>query len=150
MFKNLMGMPGRLVKQKERFARLLSEFSLTDITELARAMKDREDFRAALRAFWEDVAKEEGGKVSLMSAGLIAGGALGSIGIAVAGTAFGAPLALILGLTGLAVGAEMDTSKKLEIDLSHELLKELQRDAKTEGVSPEQFAAILIARHYGG
>ncbi|OEG75487.1 hypothetical protein BEL05_14520 [Shewanella colwelliana] len=70
------------------------------------------------------------------------------------GTAFGAPLAAILGLGGIISGSYLDsfnllsTDKSLKTKVSKELHEKIKHDAEYLGVDVEQLLLIMIHSFY--
>ncbi|MEZ9466598.1 hypothetical protein AB4228_07565 [Vibrio breoganii] len=103
---------------------------------------------------WEECAKNNGGKLGLGTVGTIIGASLGGVGIAMAGTAFGAPLAAILGLGGLISGSYLDSmklfskEKVLKTRVSEELYSKIKHDADYLDIDVEQLLIIMIHSFY--
>src|ERR1700733_4161355 len=69
------------------------------LTGLWKAVISRE-FRKECKRIFIEVAEHDGGKLALPTVLAIIGAAMGGVGVAALGGAFGIPLALLLGLIG--------------------------------------------------
>lgn len=97
----------------DRLIALVQDHKIDSVSALVDAFRNNDVFSAEWKKIWLDLAKADGGKISLTTAGAIIGAVLGGVGIAAMGTAFGLPLALVLGLGGLLAGAEFDSFRRL-------------------------------------
>ena len=75
---------------------------------LHRKWRDDDQFRGQWNSIWLEIAKGEGGKVTLGTAALIIGLVLGGVGVASGGAAIGLPAAAILVPLGYLTGNEVD------------------------------------------
>jgi predicted HicB family RNase H-like nuclease len=97
----------------DRLIALVQDHNIDSIPGLVDAFRNNEAFSTEWKSIWADIAKADGGKISLGTAGAIIGSVLGGVGIAAMGGAFGLPLALVLGLGGFVAGAEVDSVRAL-------------------------------------
>ena len=101
-------LPEEFLKYKNSLVELFEKYDINSIKSLKSTYKNNLEFRNEWKSIWLIIAKENGGKLSLTTMGIIIGSALGGVGIALMGTAFGMPLALILGLGGFLFGSKVD------------------------------------------
>jgi hypothetical protein len=102
-------------KCRERFPQyvrdvedVLRKYKVIDVTSGWSAFSNKA-FREDIAQIFERFAAQEGGKVSFAVAFGIIGAALGGVGVAMMGGAFGAPLALVGAIAGLVIGNEVDS-----------------------------------------
>ena len=93
----------------DRLIDLFRRYKIKSVKSLIANVRTNKEFRRYWQNIWQDVARAEGGKISLTTAGAILGSSLGGVGIAAMGGAIGLPLALILGLGGFIAGTEFDS-----------------------------------------
>jgi len=133
---------------------LFNEYEIDGITKLVKTYKSNKDFKNQWKKIWIALAKEDGGKISLTTIGIIIGSALGGVGIAAMGSAIGMPLALVLGLGGLKLGSKIDShsffsdEKSIEIKLPIEIIKQLENDANNTGLSINELIEYLVKTTY--
>ena len=138
---------------KSYIDRLIQLFQKHDIKSpkgIIEAVRHNQDFSAEWRAIWNEIAREDGGKVSLSTIGVIIGAVLGGVGIATGGGAIGLPLAAVLGLGGLIAGVEFDSlgvfsgKKHLLLRLPKPLYRSIQKAAEASGISPSELTVNLL------
>jgi len=110
----LKQLPEKFLKYKNSLVELFEKYNINSTGGLKSAYKNNLEFREEWKSIWLIIAKENGGKLSLTTMGIIIGSALGGVGIALMGTAFGMPLALILGLGGFLFGSKVDDMNTTE------------------------------------
>jgi len=86
-------------------------YNVDGLKKLVVTFRINKEFRSEWNNSWASIAKDEGGKISLTTAGVIIGASIGGVGIATAGSAIGLPLAFVLGIGGFLLGSEVDTVK---------------------------------------
>ncbi|MEZ9628995.1 hypothetical protein AB4304_05715 [Vibrio breoganii] len=133
---------------------LLKKYEINSIKELMLSCQSNSEFMKEWLTIWKECAKNNGGKLGLGTVGTIIGASLGGVGIAMAGTAFGAPLAAILGLGGLISGSYLDSmklfskEKVLKTRVSEELYSKIKHDADYLDIDVEQLLIIMIHSFY--
>ncbi|MEZ9466596.1 hypothetical protein BCT86_14435 [Vibrio breoganii] len=133
---------------------LLKKYKIQSTKELMLSCRSNDDFKQEWLSIWKECAKNNGGKLGLGTVGTIIGSSLGGVGIAMAGTAFGAPLAAILGLGGLISGSYLDSmnffskGKILKTKVSEELYDKIKHDADYLEMDVEQLLIIMIHSFY--
>lgn len=100
--------PNKYKLYRDQLIELFRENKITSIKKLVSHYKTIEKFRNDWNEIWLQLAKADGGKISLTTMGIIIGSALGGVGIAAMGSAIGIPLALVLGLGGFIFGSIID------------------------------------------
>lgn len=101
----------RLSVYVQKLTNLFKKFDITGPRRLWKAVRDSE-FRTACQKIFSEVAKAEGGKLTLTTISILIGAALGGVGIAAMGGAIGMPLALLLAPVGYFAGSRLDSSNK--------------------------------------
>ena len=107
--EEVSSIPKKLQKYKSELETLFRGHEITGAKTLLSNYKNSTEFRDEWKSIWANVAKDEGGKLSLTTIGLLIGASLGGVGIAAGGGAIGVPLALILGLGGFLSGSKVDS-----------------------------------------
>jgi hypothetical protein len=97
----------------DRLIALLQDHRINSVSGLKRAYQNDEAFSAEWKAIWANIATADGGKISLTTAGVVLGASLGGVGIVAMGGGIGLSLAVVLGLSGLIAGAEVDSVRGL-------------------------------------
>jgi len=139
--RELSEVPSRFKAYVERLVALFKQHEIDSLRSLVQAIRGNEAFSSEWKRTWLEIADVDGGKLSLSSAGLVLGNALGGVGIAALGGAIGLPLAVVLGLGGLLVGAEIDVvrrssgSKWTLISLPKDVHARVAEAAETAGCS---------------
>ena len=134
---------------------LNSQYEIDGIRKLIWTYRNNEVFKSKWKGIWGDIAKEEGGKISLTTIGLIFGASLGGVGFAAMGSAFGLPLAGILGLSGLISGSKIDNmglfgdKKPIEVEIPIELHSRLKDISSACEVSVSELVEYAIVAIYG-
>ncbi len=149
-FAEIGELPEKYRKHYEALVILLRKYDIDGLK--APIAKDREDplFKKDWTVFWTRVAKNEGGKLSLTSAGIIIGASLGGVGVAAMGGAIGMPLALVLGLGGFLGGSKFDSlklfsaEKKVTAKISKECFKALEDKADGYGISVNEYVKLIL------
>jgi len=107
--------PARYKNYVDQMRALFSEHGISGVRgwwTLRETLRNNQAFRSDWLKIWADIARNEGGKVTLTTAGIIIGTALGGVGVALMGTAFGLPLAAVLGIAGYVSGEEIDSMRR--------------------------------------
>lgn len=126
------------------------KYKISGLKALVQSFWENPEFKVEWKQFWTGVARDEGGKLSLTALGIIVGSALGGVGIALMGGAFGLPLAGILGLTGFVSGSTIDSQgylrgeKRLSVRVSKDCFNQLEAKAKEFGIPVKQFVKQLL------
>jgi len=130
----------------QRFSRYIQElidlFKRFDITgseaprRLWKAVGNSE-FRKEWKRIWIEIAEHDGGKLTLTTMLTIVGAALGGVGIATMGMAFGLPLAILLGAVGYLLGTEIDS-----MDLVRKIKEYLAGSSKPDAESSEPTSEV--------
>lgn len=134
--------------------KLLKKRNITCLSGLIRACRNDDEFKREWLFIWKECAKNNGGKLGLGTIGAIIGSSLGGVGIAMMGTAFGAQLAVVLGLGGLLSGSYLDSKRLFSKDktiksrVSPELYQKLKHDAEYLDVDLEQLVIVMIHSFY--
>lgn len=129
---------------------LLREFQVRSVPKLIQTYRSDELFRQRWQHIWTSAARDDGGKLSLATAGIIYGAALGGVGIAAAGGAIGLPIAAVLGLLGLVAGSEFDQAIKKRwggtrsVHLPRDLYDQLTAKASELGVRSETLLVSFV------
>ena len=146
-------LPQRLRGHHRKLEALLAKYKIAGVTKLIAMYRFNSTFKAEWTSFWADVIRDEGGKVSLTTIGVILGASLGSIGLAAFGGAVGLPLAALLGLGGFLAGSKVDSEsaregqKQIEISLTHEIYSKLALIAKNQGVGLDLFVEGIVTAY---
>jgi hypothetical protein len=98
----------RFPQHVQAFEDLFRKHRIQDTTSAWAALSSHA-FRTEMTSIFEKIMSQEGAKLTFSVTFAIIGAALGGVGIAVLGTAFGAPLALIGAFVGLLLGNEADS-----------------------------------------
>jgi hypothetical protein len=138
----------------DRLIALLERHQIRSVPALIRAFRNNASLGQDWRAIWNDIAKADGGKISLTTAGTVLGAVLGGVGIAAMGGAIGLPLALLLGLGGLLAGAEFDSvralsqSKFLLLRVPKQLHLRIEAGAASAGVSANEIIVQALSASF--
>ncbi|HDZ59862.1 MAG TPA: toxin-antitoxin system HicB family antitoxin [Actinobacteria bacterium] len=128
----------------DRLAALFRANEVRSPRSLIAAFRHNEAFAAEWREIWREIAEADGGKLSLTTIGVILGAAFGGVGIAAMGGAVGLPLALVLGLGGLVIGAEVDAVRsglKMKLHflrIPKSLHRQIRDTAESTGMSTNE------------
>lgn len=153
-FDEIKELPSKYKKYRDQLIELFKYHNISSIPLLVNNFKDNKQFKTDWNKIWIDISKEEGGKLSLTTIGIIIGSALGGVGIAAMGSAIGLPLALVLGLGGFLSGAKFDSlkffgsKKSISIKLPKELFKKIESDANASNMSVSDLVENLIKQAY--
>lgn len=134
---------------------LMKKHKITGVGALIDSYRNNFQFKEEWRALWLDIAKADGGKLSLTTIGLLFGAAMGGVGIAAGGTAIGIPLFVVLGLGGFLSGSLVDSfkafssHKRVSITIPGELYDVIKREAAVSGVSPKTLIEQALNVAYG-
>ena len=140
-------MPEKYRVYRDRLAGLFGSYDVKSLQALVTVYRSNAEFRAEWKAIWSDIAKSDGGKLSLTTIGVIVGSVLGGVGIAAMGGAIGLPLALVLGLGGLLSGSKFDSlgifsgKKKIRLKVSEKTYDCMKDEAAKNGMSINDLAA---------
>jgi hypothetical protein len=128
----------------------LKKYNIKSIMELKTSYSTDAQFKEEWIEIWRDLAKADGGKISLTTMGIIIGSVLGGVGIAAMGGAIGMPLALVLGLGGFLFGSIIDDENKikLSITLPDDILERLEKDAQESGIPVNKLIEYLVIQAY--
>ena len=152
-FEEIGELPEKYRKYKEQLKRLFLKYEIDGVKPLVNKYQNDESFKNEWIAFWSDIAKEDGGKLSLTTVGVIIGASLGGVGIAAMGGAIGLPLALVLGLggfVGFVGGSKFDSLKKfgkdkrLSVKISNEIHNVLESKAQSMGLSLKDYVKLVL------
>jgi hypothetical protein len=100
-----------LLTHANQLSELLRKYRVKSYLGVVRELRTNHQFAREWKHTWGSIGRSHGGKVALGTAGTIIGAAFGSVGIAAFGGAIGVPLALVLGLGGIIVGAGIDATR---------------------------------------
>ena len=146
-FKDL---PNKYLKYLEKLKDIFRKYQIDSKKTLSFSYKNDADFKNEWKIFWTDLAKANGGKLSLTTIGLILGSALGGVGIAAMGGAIGVPFALLLGLGGFISGSKFDSyalfsdEKNIKIKISKIAYESLEKKSEALGVSTNEYINAII------
>jgi cytochrome bd-type quinol oxidase subunit 2 len=134
----------RFKTQIERLIALFRRHNVNSIRSLVQAVKRDETFLSEWKRIWREISDADGGKLSLATAGVVLGAALGGVGIAAMGGAIGLPLFFVLGLGGFLAGTEVDVRRRISglswtlISLPKEIHARIKEAAETAGCSTNE------------
>ena len=149
-FTEVKEIPLKYRQYRDKFALLFEKYDVTSIPKFIKLYSNNDAFKNASKVILADIARTEGGKVSLTTIGIIIGSALGGVGIAMMGGAIGVPLAAIFGISGFVAGSKVDSigvfdsMKNVETKISEETYNRLQLTADNNNLSIEEFLAVII------
>ena len=145
------------IRFKSYIDRLIQLFKKHDIKNpkgIIEAVRHNQEFSAEWRAIWNEIAREDGGKISLTTIGAIIGAVFGGVGIAAGGGAIGLPLAAVLGLGGLITGIEFDSlgvfseKKHLLLRLPKPLYNSIVQAAEVSEISPKELIVNTLHKEF--
>ena len=154
-FEEIGEIPEKYRVHKESLKLLFKKHDIDGIKALISKYTTNSSFKAEWAIFWSELAKSEGGKLSLTTIGLIIGAALGGVGIAAMGGAIGMPLALVLGLGGFLSGSKFDSlsvfssEKKVSAKISKDLYLALESKASEYGLTVSEYVKLIIESEVG-
>tara|TARA_R110000868_G_scaffold234868_3_gene488544 strand:- start:1475 stop:1948 length:474 start_codon:yes stop_codon:yes gene_type:complete len=146
--------PEKYKKYRDKIIELFKQNDINSISSLVAMYKANPQFKENWKKIWVEVSKEDGGKISLTTVGVIIGSALGGIGVATMGSAIGVPLALVLGLGGFLTGTKFDSlrifsnNKSVTISIPKDLYAKIESDAKTLDQSVSKYVELIIEQAY--
>lgn len=149
-FEEIGEIPEKYRAHKEALSLIFKQYAIDGIKSLVSEYRSNPQFKKDWSEFWSHVAKQEGGKLSLTTIGLIIGASLGGVGIAAMGSAVGMPLALILGLGGFLSGSKFDSllvfssDKKVTTKLSKECYNVLESKANEFGITVNEYVKLIL------
>lgn len=149
-FEEIGEIPEKYRAHKESLKLMFKLHDIDGIKALISKYKSDPSFKDEWNLFWSDLAKAEGGKLSLTTIGLIIGAALGGVGIAAMGGAVGMPLALVLGLSGFLGGSKFDSllffssEKKVSAKISKDSYQALESKANEFGISVSEYVKLIL------
>lgn len=149
-FDNLKETPKRFRQYSDRLTELMKAHEIKSIKGLIAAYRKDREFKKQWTAIWEELAKAEGGKLSLTSIGIIMGASLGGVGVAALGGAIGLPLFAVLGLAGLVGGSKFDASgyfsnnKITMMTFPKSLYRQIEDAAENSSVSPNDLIRMIL------
>lgn len=140
----------RIRQYVQRLRRLLELYRVDSLASLVAVVRHEKDFRSEWLKVWREIARDEGGKISLTTFGLVLGSSLGGVGVAAMGTAFGLPLAAILGVAGFIAGAELDAARRffnqrrVMLGISKELYERIHATAALADMDPKNLMVSTL------
>lgn len=149
-FEEIGDIPKKYQKHKEALILNFKEYEIDSIKSLISKYRTSLPFKKNWSNFWSDVAKQEGGKLSLTTVGLLIGASFGGVGIAAMGSAIGMPLALVLGLGGLLSGSKFDSllvfssDRKVATKISKECYKAIESKANDFDFSVSEYVKLVL------
>ncbi len=153
-FGEIKELPEKYRKYRDKIVLLFKKYDISSIPSLSSTYRNNQQFKDEWRGIWIEVSKQEGGKISLTTAGIIIGSALGGVGIAAMGSAVGVPLALVLGLGGFLSGTKFDSlkvfssNKTVSVSIPKDIYKKLEMDAKDSEQSVSELLQNIIRQMY--
>ncbi|MEE4356739.1 MAG: bacteriocin class II family protein [Desulfococcaceae bacterium] len=153
-FDNIRQTPKRFRQYTDRLSDLMKMHKIKSIKDLISSYRKNNDFRKQWSRIWEDLAKAEGGKLSLTTIGVVMGASLGGVGIAALGGAVGLPLFAVLGLAGLAGGSKFDASgyfsnnKITMLKIPKVLYRQIEEAAKNSSLSPNELMIMILEESF--
>jgi len=142
--------PEKYRKHKDALTLMFKEYDVASIKSLIPMYRNNPSFKAEWKGFWINVSKQEGGKLSLTTFGILIGASLGGVGVAAMGGAIGMPLAFVLGLGGFFGGSTIDSrrflsaDKKLSTRVSESCYKTIESKAAELDISVSEYVKILL------
>ncbi len=149
-FEEIGEIPEKYKAHQEALKSLFKKHDVDGIKALISKYRTDSSFKAEWARFWSELAKSEGGKLSLTTIGLIIGASLGGVGIAAMGGAIGMPLAMVLGLGGFLGGSKFDSlsvfssEKTVSAKISKDLHLALESKASELGLTVSEYVKIII------
>lgn len=149
-FKEIGEIPEKFRVHKEALILISNQHKIDSIKSLVTKYRSDSSFKNDWNEFWSRVAKQEGGKLSLTTIGLIIGASLGGIGIAAMGSAIGMPLAIVLGLSGFLGGSKFDSllilseDKKVSAKISKECYNILESKANEFNITISEYVKLIL------
>jgi hypothetical protein len=150
LWDEFRGSTDRFKERIRELQELLRAHQIDSIRKLVRAYTRDAAFRGRWDEIWVAAVRDDGGKLTLTTAGGILGAVLGGVGIAALGGAIGLPLLAVLGLGGLVAGTEVDAAVRrwrgevVAVDIPMQLHKRLVAKAQQLGVEPRMLLAQLL------
>jgi len=146
----MKNIPQKYQLHRDKLIDLFKKYDIKNLMELKTSYSTDTQFKEEWTVIWRDLAKADGGKISLTTMGIIIGSALGGVGFALMGGAIGMPLALVLGLSGFLFGSIIDDENKikLSITLPDDILERLEKDAKESGIPVNKLIEYLVIKAY--
>jgi len=142
--------PKKYKKYINELSDLLTEHRVTSIPSFISMYQKDEIFSVKSKAILTKISQEEGGKLSLTTIGIIIGASFGGVGIAIAGGAFGLPLAAIFGIGGFLTGSKIDASgllnsmQTIEIKVTVETYSRLELLANGCNMSVDKYLLLIV------
>jgi len=153
-FENLKEAPKRFKNYTEQLTELFRNHEVKSIRTLVSAYRHDKEFKQKWSVVWDEIAKAEGGKLSLATIGIILGSAMGGVGIAALGGAIGLPLFAVLGLAGLVGGSKFDATgyfannKILMMKIPKPLYAQIEEAAQNSAVSPNDLIIMILEESF--
>ena len=147
--------PKKYKKYIDEFSELFKKYKITSLSGFIKMYQTDEQFSVESKVILTKISQAEGGKLSLTTIGIIIGTSLGGVGIAMLGTAFGAPLAVLFGLGGFLTGSKIDSSgvlssmKTVETKISEETYIKLELIANGCNMTASEYLALVIKDYNG-
>lgn len=149
-FEEIGKIPEKYRVHKEALVLIFNQHNIDSIKLLVTKYRSDSSFKNDWNEFWSLVAKQEGGKLSLTTIGLIIGASLGGVGIAAMGSAIGMPLAIVLGLSGFLGGSKFDSllffseDKKVSTKISKECYNVLESKANELDITISEYVKLIL------
>jgi hypothetical protein len=149
----IKNIPEQYKKHAEELVSLFKKHQISGIRSLVLEYRRNRAFKSEWTHFWGNMAKDEGGKLSLTTIGILIGASLGGVGIAAMGTAIGMPLAVVLGLSGFLTGSKIDSlklfaaQKQLLLSVDKETYRELKNEANDLNVPVSKLIESVLELH---
>ncbi|MDG1668525.1 MAG: hypothetical protein P8I96_06285 [Opitutae bacterium] len=149
----IKNIPEQYRKHAEELVSLFRKHQVRGMRSLVLEYRRNRVFQSEWTQFWHNMAKDEGGKLSLTTIGILIGASLGGVGIAAMGTAVGMPLAVVLGLSGFLTGSKIDSlklfasKKTLLLPLGKETYLKLNKEADALNVSVTTLVESVLELH---
>jgi len=153
-FENLKETPKRFKNYIDNLTDLFKSHEVKSIKTLVSAYRHDKEFKQKWAIVWDEIAKAEGGKLSLATIGIILGSAMGGVGIAALGGAIGLPLFAVLGLAGLVGGSKFDATgyfannKILMMKIPKPLYAQIEEAAQNSSVSPNDLIIMILEESF--
>lgn len=155
LLDDIRWMPSRLKKHRDDLKTLCTKHNITpNIKNIIFTFRNVPSFREQWLDVWTRIAKAEGGKIGVMTAGILLASFTGGAGLAMMGGAINIHLMGLLGLAGFVSGAEVDSRKiwkgmkRLQFDVPPELHVLMQLDAQEDAISIEELALRILQSKY--
>ena len=149
----IKNIPEQYKKHAEELVSLFKKHQISGMRSLVLEYRRNRAFKSEWIKFWHHIAKDEGGKLSLTTIGILIGASLGGVGVAAMGTAVGMPLTVVLGLSGFLTGSKIDSlklfaaQKQLLLSLNKETYMKLKKEANDLNVPTSKLIESALELH---